>query len=55
VFDHGEAFVGVMAHEVGHFLHHTRKHSGSGSGILLSSGMESLSLDKQLVSDLTAW
>jgi len=59
VFDHGEAFIGVMAHEVGHFLHHTRKHSGSGhhdrSGILLSSGMESLSLDKQLVSDLTAW
>jgi hypothetical protein len=59
VFDLGEAFIGVMAHEVGHFLHHKRKHSGSGhhdrSGILLSSGMESLSLDKQLVSDLNAW
>jgi hypothetical protein len=59
VFDHGEAFIGVMAHEVGHFLHHKRNHPGSGhhdrSGILLSSGMESLSLDKQLVSDLNAW
>ena len=59
VFDHGEAFIGVMAHEVGHFLHHKRKHAGSGhhdrSGILLSSGMESLSLDKQLVGDLNAW
>jgi hypothetical protein len=59
VFDHGEAFIGVMAHEVGHFLHHKRKHAGSGhhdrGGILLSSGMESLSLDKQLVSDLNAW
>ena len=59
VFEHGEAFIGVMAHEVGHFLHHKRNHPGSGhhdrSGILLSSGMESLSLDKQLVSDLNAW
>jgi hypothetical protein len=59
VFDLGEAFIGVMAHEVGHFLHHKRNHPGSGhhdrNGILLSSGMESLSLDKQLVSDLNAW
>lgn len=59
VFDHGEAFIGVMAHEIGHFLHHKRNIPGSGhhdrSGILLSSGMESLSLDKQLVSDFTAW
>lgn len=59
VFDYGEAFIGVMAHEVGHFLHHKRNLPGSGhhdrSGILLSSGMESLSLDKQLVSDLNAW
>jgi hypothetical protein len=59
VFDHGEAFIGVMAHEVGHFLHHKRNLRGSGhhdrSGILLSSGMESLSLDKQLVSYLNAW
>jgi len=59
VFDHGEAFIGVMAHEVGHFLHHKRNMPGSGhhdrGGILLSSGMESLSLDKQLVSDLNAW
>jgi hypothetical protein len=59
VFDYGDAFIGVMAHEVGHFLHHKRNMPGSGhhdrSGILLSSGMESLSLDKQLVSDLNAW
>lgn len=59
VFDYGEAFIGVMAHEVGHFLHHKRNMPGSGhhdrSGILLSSGMESLSLDKQLVSNLNAW
>jgi len=59
VFDRGEAFIGVMAHEVGHFLHHKRNLPGSGhhgrSGILLSSGRESLSLDKELVSDLTAW
>jgi hypothetical protein len=59
VFDTGEAFIGVMAHEVGHFLHHKRNIGGSGhhnrSGILLSGGMESLSLDKQLVTDLTAW
>ncbi len=59
VFDYGEAFIGVMAHEVGHFLHHKRNIPGSGhhnrSGILLSSGMESLSLDKQLVTDLNAW
>ena len=59
VFDYGEAFIGVMAHEVGHFLHHKRNLPGSGhherSGILLSSGMESLSLDKQLVSNLNAW
>jgi|GEM_PF-1859829 len=58
-FDYGEAFIGVMAHEVGHFLHHKRNMPGSGhhdrSGILLSSGMESLSLDKQLVSNLNAW
>ena len=59
VFDHGEAFIGVMAHEIGHFLHHKRNNPGSGhhdrGGILLSSGMESLSLDKDLVSDFTAW
>ncbi|WP_175361066.1 hypothetical protein [Bradyrhizobium sp. STM 3843] len=59
VFDRGEAFIGVMAHEIGHFLLHKRNLPGSGhhdrSGILLSSGMESLSLDKQLVTDLTAW
>ncbi len=59
MFDYGEAFIGVMAHEVGHFLHHKRNQSGSGhhdrSGILLSSGTESLSLDKQLVIDLNAW
>lgn len=59
VFDYGEAFIGVMAHEVGHFLHHKRKLGGSGhhdrGGILLSSGLESLSLDRQLVSDLNAW
>jgi hypothetical protein len=59
VFDFGEAFIGVMAHEVGHFLHHKRNLPGSGhhnrSGILLSSGRESLSLDKQLVSNLNAW
>ena len=59
VFDHGEAFIGVMAHEVGHFLHHKRNIPGSGhhnrNGVLLSSGMESLSLDKDVVSDLTAW
>lgn len=59
VFDLGEAFIGVMAHEVGHFLHHKRNMPGSGhhnrSGILLSSRMESLSLDKQLVTNLNAW
>ena len=59
VFDHGEAFIGVMAHEVGHFLHHKRNLPGSGhhdrGGILLSTGLESLSLDKQLVSNLNAW
>jgi len=59
VFDFGEAFIGVMAHEVGHFLHHKRNLPGIGhhnrSGILLSSGRESLSLDKQLVSNLNAW
>jgi hypothetical protein len=59
VFDYGEAFIGVMAHEIGHFLHHKRNIPGSGhhdrGGILLSSGMESLSLDKDLVSDFTAW
>jgi hypothetical protein len=59
VFDFGEAFIGVMAHEVGHFLHHKRNLPGSGhhgrSRILLSSGRESLSLDKQLVSNLNAW
>ena len=59
VFDYGEAFIGAMAHEVGHFLHHERNLPGSGhhdrNGILLSSGMESLSLDKQLVSNFNAW
>jgi len=59
VFEVGEAFIGVMAHEVGHFLLHERKHKGSGHhdrrGVLLSSGTESLSLDKQLVIHLTAW
>jgi len=59
VFDYGEAFIGVMAHEIGHFLHHKRNIPGSGhhdrGGILLSSGMESLSLDKELVGDFTAW
>lgn len=59
MFDYGDAFIGVMAHEVGHFLHHKRNIPGSGhhnrSGILLSSGQESLSLDKGLVTDLTAW
>jgi len=59
MFDPGEAFIGVMAHEVGHFLHHKRNLPGSGhhdrSGILLSGGMESLSLDKQLVSNFNAW
>src|SRR5262249_50690213 len=59
VFDYGEAFIGVMAHEIGHFLHHKRNMPGSGhhdrSGFLLSSGMESLSLDKQLVTNLNAW
>ncbi|WP_166297566.1 MULTISPECIES: hypothetical protein [unclassified Bradyrhizobium] len=59
VFDYGEAFIGVMAHEFGHFLHHKRNMPGSGhhdrSGILLSSGMESLSLDRQLVSNFNAW
>jgi hypothetical protein len=59
VFDYGEAFIGVVAHEVGHFLHHKRNMPGSGhhsrKGILLSSGMESLSLDKQLVSNFNAW
>jgi hypothetical protein len=59
VFDHGEAFIGVMAHEIGHFLHHKRNLAGSGhhdrNRILLSSGMESLSLDKQLVSNFNAW
>ncbi len=58
VFDHGEAFIGVMAHEVGHFLHHKRN-LGSGhhdrNGVLLSSGMESLTFDRQLVGDLNAW
>lgn len=59
VFDLGEAFIGVMAHEVAHFLHHKRNLPGSGhhdrNGILLSKGMESLSLDKQLVANLNAW
>lgn len=59
VLDYGEAFIGVMAHEVGHFLHHKRNLGGSGhhdrGGILLSSGLESLALDRQLVSDLNAW
>jgi hypothetical protein len=59
VFDQGEAFIGVMAHEIGHFLHHKRNNPGSGhhsrNGVLLSSGRESLSLDKDVVSDLTAW
>jgi hypothetical protein len=48
-----------MAHEIGHFLHHKRNIGGSGhhsrGGVLLSSGMESLSLDKDLVTDFTAW
>lgn len=59
VFDPGEAFIGAMAHEVGHFLHHKRNLPGSGhhdrNGILLSSRMESLSLDKQLVYYFNAW
>lgn len=59
VFEYGEAFIGVMAHEVAHFLHHKRNQSGSGhhdrSNILLSSGMESLSLDKQIVINLNMW
>jgi hypothetical protein len=59
MFDFGEAFIGVMAHEIGHFLHHKRNIGGSGhhdrSGVLLSSGRESLSLDKDLVTDLTHW
>jgi hypothetical protein len=59
VFDLGEAFIGVMVHEIGHFLHHKRNMPGSGyhsrSDILLSSGMESLSLDKQLVTNFNAW
>jgi len=59
VFDFGEAFIGVMAHEVGHFLLHERNMPGTGhhgrKGLLLSSGRESLSLDRQLVTDLTAW
>jgi hypothetical protein len=59
MFDYGDAFTGVMAHEIGHFLHHKRNIGGSGhhdrSGVLLSSGMESLSLDKDLVTDLTHW
>jgi hypothetical protein len=59
VFDYGEAFIGAMAHEVGHFLHHKRNMPGSGhhdrNGILLSSGMESLALDKQLVANFNAW
>ena len=44
--------------EVGHFLHHKRN-LGSGhhdrNGVLLSSGMESLTFDRQLVGDLNAW
>jgi hypothetical protein len=58
-FDYGEAFIGVTAHEVGHFLHHKRNLPGSGhhdrSGILLCSGAESLSLDKQLVINFNPW
>ncbi len=59
VFDLGEAFIGVMAHEVGHFLHHKRNMPGDGhhgrQRILLSRGMESLWLDKQLVTNFNAW
>jgi hypothetical protein len=59
MFDEGEAFIGVMAHEVGHFLHNKRNMPGSGhhdrDGILLSGGRESLSLDKQLVINFNAW
>jgi hypothetical protein len=59
VFDNGEAFHGVMAHEVGHFLLNKRNMPGTGhhgrGGILLSANMESLSLDKQLLIDVNAW
>jgi hypothetical protein len=58
VFDYGEAFIGVMAHEVGHFLHEKRNLPGGHhdrNGLLLSSGLESLALDKQLVINLNPW
>lgn len=59
VFDYGEAFIGVMALEVGYFLHHKRNLGSSGhhgrGGILLPSGLESLALDEQRVTGLNAW
>ena len=57
--DYGRSVHRAMAHEIGHFLHHKRNIGGSGhhsrGGVLLSSGLESLSFDKDLVTDFSAW
>jgi hypothetical protein len=47
-----DSFIGVMAHEVAHFLggsHHSR------GNLLMSTGIESYELDKQLVKQLNPW
>lgn len=47
-----DPFVGVMAHEFAHFLggsHHSR------GNLLMSKGIESYELDKQLVAQLNPW
>jgi hypothetical protein len=47
-----DSFVGVMAHEFAHFLggpHHSR------GSLLLSKGIETCELDKQLVAQLNPW